>query len=871
MAIITSNGTGGGLSNDIATWVNGVVPVEGDKVIIAATDTVIVTGTHIWGDDSVTTTLPNAAVNVYGTLKASRIANSSLTSKGLILNSNTALFDWGVVGDPIPNAFTAELVLNKYTTAAVRTGLGCVAQTHISQTCPLRFHGQSNRIRWTLLAATAATGQATFTLNRTDHGWLPADRVMFFATGIPTGGGEASEILTIQSVNGAVITLSTNLGFTHAVGSPACNMSSNVTVRAFDSAWASQISSMANSTLATAGDQGIKFYDTAFDSLASVDGIYLNLPYLNVPYKHIVKDCAFDSKVFRTNTANVLSHTGLSTVEFDNNVLATPLFGYGGGTGDFTNCVFTKDLITSSQNCTQSSTFTDCWVTGKYSSVGMLSNGTFTRCTISSPQIQYLSLGSVTYSKFINCDIGYTFGIGTLYGNGVTGLNVGQLGEFNAIFEDCMITPIMQSGGQLSSMWQQKDYYQISYININKDPLQQRIENNKGVITRNASAFRSPSSMLLTPHNFTGNLNRPLRRVVKISATSGSRPVVVCYVKMDSAFYNAGVCTLPTISLSGLGISKVVVTATSVANNAWEKLVITPTTDTTSVGYMELVFSAILQTVSGGGVYFSGVPDSPFVDSCRHYGFTFDEANPARTVNTLIQATEAVAIAYTGIAVTDTSLTVSGHTWQEVYDYSQAYAAANINSRVIIESKDGSNFTVPTDVAITWSNMPSVGTLVGGHLRLPVSGTYTVNLSGTTIDFISPGTYFLSQGSFSGTITLVNSSGGAVVVDLPTGATIVNAGPNISYVPISCSLTFTNVVIGSRVHISDQANIVTHFDAIASASSITATVPIYGDARDSWRIKVRKASEPAPFYRPFTTLYTAAAGTDSIYIKQELS
>lgn len=85
--------------------------------------------------------------------------------------------------------------------------------------------------------------------------------------------------------------------------------------------------------------------------------------------------------------------------------------------------------------------------------------------------------------------------------------------------------------------------------------------------------------------------------------------------------------------------------------------------------------------------------------------------------------------------------------------------------------------------------------------------------------------------------------------------------------PASHTLTLTNVVVGSRVHIRDQADTVTHYDDIASASSVVIPITVYGDSRDNWRIKVRKASSGTT-YIPYETLMTATAGSSSIYVSQ---
>lgn len=85
--------------------------------------------------------------------------------------------------------------------------------------------------------------------------------------------------------------------------------------------------------------------------------------------------------------------------------------------------------------------------------------------------------------------------------------------------------------------------------------------------------------------------------------------------------------------------------------------------------------------------------------------------------------------------------------------------------------------------------------------------------------------------------------------------------------PASHVLTLNNIVVGSRVFIRDQADTVTHFDQIAAASTVTATITVYGDSRDNWRIKVRNASG-SPAYVPYETLMTATAGSSSLYVSQ---
>ena len=85
MATITSAQSG--LASAVSTWVGGVVPVEGDKVNIAVGHVVTIDGAYTWGDDAAGTTITTGAINVSGTLKASRLVSSSLTAKGVIVRA----------------------------------------------------------------------------------------------------------------------------------------------------------------------------------------------------------------------------------------------------------------------------------------------------------------------------------------------------------------------------------------------------------------------------------------------------------------------------------------------------------------------------------------------------------------------------------------------------------------------------------------------------------------------------------------------------------------------------------------------------------------------------------------------------------------
>lgn len=81
---------------------------------------------------------------------------------------------------------------------------------------------------------------------------------------------------------------------------------------------------------------------------------------------------------------------------------------------------------------------------------------------------------------------------------------------------------------------------------------------------------------------------------------------------------------------------------------------------------------------------------------------------------------------------------------------------------------------------------------------VPISGTWTIDTPGTydtsfedsTLNFTVAGTYNLVNSVFSGTVTLVNLSGGAVIVQTSFANEYVNSGPDIT-IELSRSMTVT--------------------------------------------------------------------------------
>ena len=85
----------------------------------------------------------------------------------------------------------------------------------------------------------------------------------------------------------------------------------------------------------------------------------------------------------------------------------------------------------------------------------------------------------------------------------------------------------------------------------------------------------------------------------------------------------------------------------------------------------------------------------------------------------------------------------------------------------------------------------------------------------------------------------------------------------------SFTLTLTNLVVGSRIHIETQGDGTALHDSVADATEETISIPAYtsGNPYNALRIKVRKGTG-SPTYKPFETLATAIVGAQSIYVGQ---
>ena len=125
--------------------------------------------------------------------------------------------------------------------------------------------------------------------------------------------------------------------------------------------------------------------------------------------------------------------------------------------------------------------------------------------------------------------------------------------------------------------------------------------------------------------------------------------------------------------------------------------------------------------------------------------------------------------------------------------------------------------------------------------------------------------------------TVVNLSGGVALsaniarrCSMPAMLAAASSRASLPTDPIGTfSLTLTNIVIGSRIHIEAQGDGTALHDSVADTANETINLSTYaaGSPYNALRIKVRKGTG-SPTYKPFETLATAIVGAQSIYVGQ---
>lgn len=733
-----------GLASDTTVWSGGVVPVSGDRVLINTGHIVTVDGAYTWGDDSTATVVVNtisttASIYVRGTLKASRIASSTLTCRGDLLIALAGTLDYGTELDPIPAAVTALIVAN-YSTAMAHNKYSVMTDTALNW-AGFRMWGANKNPRSTILAATAT--DTVFTVADATL-WAVGD-VVVFGMSVAENTLASIRYRAITAITGNQITVGANLGFASQAGRSIMNLTRNVRVIGFQgNLYRSSVSVRVPSTHTSIGaieigccEFNLTGGSASVDRFGGLTLFWQSTTSTNANVKRVYRPVCHDvhsvvgSTLVGLNTGGTWAplccfnnQAYTYTIEeyvCSNMTQGSAILLYGGTSTAFTNMHLIRAARVASTGYSQGPV--GCVFTGGYaeSLVSDISAGSGISVEFKNTVFNGLarfSSGFTAYGsvKFTDCDLGGSFGFFT------SSMILSATGGYApALMESCTVHPSFGTtrAGNLNVI---KPASYFNFRNKNNNTLQQEIYRRGGKVLRdNATVNRGQSSLSMAPW-YAGE---PLTHAASVSVAANAAVRIKGSTRFNTAY---GTATPPTMTVSGMGITPVVYTAPATAD-VWSEIDITVTNPQSYPGSFTLDFSAMSAANTETAIaWFDGIAIADFVPWTRHYGYTFDASNPARTVNPVTQLTESQAAALTGISYAAGTLTISqARTVREVYDWMQWYECSN-RLDPIMTSADGISFVLAANLTLS-AALTGSGSVAMPANTLTNTGTSTVGIT----------------------------------------------------------------------------------------------------------------------------------------------
>jgi hypothetical protein len=765
MATITSNGTGGGLASNGASWAGGIVPTSADVMVIASTDTITLNTTGVVCE----------SLSVSGVLDCVDTVDTAITIENGAAIEDNAHVNLDTSGNP---SVTCKFLYNN----AGSTGQ---VDAEIKRYGQVTFKGAAKTRHSGLV--TALTAGATSLEVVDASGWLVGDEIIIESTDDYTYPPHIDRVV-VSAIAGNVVTVPA-LSYDHEADCRVGNLSSNMVVGAPTTGASARMAWSAgymNNNVSPA-----KIWDNV-QFLNGGEGNYRGRGPLSIggnsngnlssalPYFSVTNSIFIDYRDFFFYSHSYGTYAG--KVTFKGNVAFTTLSAKG--VGSSSGNMYTLDSCalfgaaansTGVNNTTYNNEIVDSFISGyTYLMTGVLKAvNTVGRCATR-------GVSTTGYnSSLVDCTLHDSISIHT---------RISAVSELKTL--DSYLTP---DADNISSV---SDGAEAVYVNIDGSETGQAIFRPFSEVVRdNVEVNRGASSLKITPTRTGADCIREQKIIIGIGETLR----FIGYVKAQSAFYNSGSWTPPTVTISGLGLTPVVFTASALSHDDWEKYDISITNTSGEAGSLLMKFGVIADSALGS-VWFDGIPTSPFITKVRHYGFVFNESSAHRTVNNYVVATEATASGYSA-TIDEASTTIStAQTAEELYDYVQYWAVQpdNVNKEVPYITYDGVNYILGTDWSLSLSSPMAGGLNVLGDVSLDAVVDLTAHNINGILTFTTAGTYTLNDCTIT---EVVNTSGGAVTLNLINGAVVsTNTGPSITILNLA-SLTLTGLQGGSEVRV----------------------------------------------------------------------
>ena len=704
------------------------MPVDGDKVTIAAAHVVTLDGTFVWGNDTTT------GVVVSGGLKWSRTVPAQLTVKGTIeINNAAGVLDMGTAADPI-TAVTAVLKLN-YSAAMA------IGKYRLLLSTGKVFMQGVRRSRRTRIVGAAAAGALTFNVEDAT-GWTAGDQLFILPTS-QRADNLGIEMRTISSVAGNTVELTSPLTYAKADGAFLGNLSSNLRVVEHDPAFGSNLlfnQGAVNNVVITDAllDMTGGGTTTAFNSMFGVAGG-------NGPEDQVV----LTRMAVRTTNSN--SDGAINLASYPRRASATDclvlnlgsapaMLSQGGFSivgGIFASVLGSgfKSGETSAPKAGNTIRDAVIYVGGLVTPNNNMMSGTWIGVTLmwgrsdrttgagySAPGIQYS-----------NCDFA-PFGMQSAPPFSPGLISLGDFTINTSVFPNAAFSPPYGTfpGGALYNFF--GTYYGSTT---------QVVEGwkNEGYLQSiDTLVYRSLRSTSFTPRLTTDVLTR----VVGATIPAGATRRLIGYVQRNAA-YGAG--NMPSVSINASFLANPITSAVADAADVWQKVDLTVTNTTASLQQLTVTLAARGAATATSRAYFSGIPDFPFVETSRHYGFQLDETSLFVTPDPAVTLSEAAAAAVVGVAVNHVAQTITvsaALTAQQVFcaavlDLCQP---ANLGRAQHITSTGGADFTTTYSVLFTGAGAVA-GSITAGNGKsavlqldgLSASAVLVVSNTGAVVDY----------------------------------------------------------------------------------------------------------------------------------------